>query len=346
MYSDSAADAESEEGLPPPGEAGSCGCGQIASPSCDSHLCAACCRSSTCPRHGDAPPVQQQQQQSEDDTGSYMSDGDDYAAPAAAAAQQQLRCRRCGQMASQRCTSACCRQCCTARHCPYHNSYVITYDSSAAAAQDSDDSDYEWGYNSNGGGPSQQQQIYCIECGQPAASACTIRCCADCCDDYASCTRHYPGVPEVFGDALLDIAVQLRNLSVRDATSAGVGAGGAGAGGAGASSSSAGAAAAAAAGAAAAAAACSSSSGGGGACPKTEAEEALFQLKHCIVCLDEPRSVLILPCKHLVLCGGCMLRMQRQVRQEFAEGSSDNRDVQCPVCREPAVSMLPGIILS
>jgi hypothetical protein len=80
--------------------------------------------------------------------------------------------------------------------------------------------------------------------------------------------------------------------------------------------------------------------------PVSEAEEALFQLKHCVVCLDEPRSVLLLPCKHLVLCGGCMAQMQRQVRQDYASGSSDETGVKCPVCREPAASMLPGVILS
>ena len=76
------------------------------------------------------------------------------------------------------------------------------------------------------------------------------------------------------------------------------------------------------------------------------AEEELFQLKHCVVCLDEPRSVLLLPCKHLVLCGGCMQRMQSTVRQQYQQGASDQEDVLCPVCREPAASMLPGVILA
>lgn len=80
--------------------------------------------------------------------------------------------------------------------------------------------------------------------------------------------------------------------------------------------------------------------------PASEAEEALFQLKHCVVCLDEPRSVLLLPCKHLVLCAGCMVQMQRHARQAYAWGDSDNRDIKCPVCRETAAHMLPGIILS
>jgi hypothetical protein len=77
-----------------------------------------------------------------------------------------------------------------------------------------------------------------------------------------------------------------------------------------------------------------------------EAEEALFQLKHCVVCLDAPRSVLLLPCKHLVLCGGCSSQMQRQVHVDLVMGDSSRRQVLCPVCREPAARMLPGIILS
>jgi hypothetical protein len=29
----------------------------------------------------------------------------------------------------------------------------------------------------------------------------------------------------------------------------------------------------------------------------------------CVVCLDAPRDTLLLPCKHMVLCGGCFARM-------------------------------------
>jgi hypothetical protein len=56
--------------------------------------------------------------------------------------------------------------------------------------------------------------------------------------------------------------------------------------------------------------------------------------------------VLLLPCKHLVLCGGCSSQMQRQVHVDLVMGDSSRRQVLCPVCREPAASMLPGIILS
>ncbi|GFR47662.1 hypothetical protein Agub_g9406, partial [Astrephomene gubernaculifera] len=41
----------------------------------------------------------------------------------------------------------------------------------------------------------------------------------------------------------------------------------------------------------------------------------------CVVCMDRPRSVLLLPCGHLVLCGGCV----RAVRE---------RGGLCPMCRE------------
>ena len=42
----------------------------------------------------------------------------------------------------------------------------------------------------------------------------------------------------------------------------------------------------------------------------------------CVVCLDAPRSVALLPCGHLALCGACA------ARKEVAR--------QCPVCRKRA----------
>jgi hypothetical protein len=46
----------------------------------------------------------------------------------------------------------------------------------------------------------------------------------------------------------------------------------------------------------------------------------------CIVCLDAPRDVLLLPCKHLVLCSGCAEQMEGR----GALGS-------CPYCRQACV---------
>jgi chemotaxis protein histidine kinase CheA len=45
--------------------------------------------------------------------------------------------------------------------------------------------------------------------------------------------------------------------------------------------------------------------------------------KKCIVCMDRPRDVLLLPCKHLVLCSGCAEQME-------GRGALDS----CPYCRQ------------
>jgi hypothetical protein len=46
----------------------------------------------------------------------------------------------------------------------------------------------------------------------------------------------------------------------------------------------------------------------------------------CIVCMDALRDVLLLPCKHLVLCSGCAQQMEGR----GALGS-------CPYCRQACV---------
>jgi hypothetical protein len=43
----------------------------------------------------------------------------------------------------------------------------------------------------------------------------------------------------------------------------------------------------------------------------------------CIVCMDRLRDVLLLPCKHLVLCSGCAEQME-------GRGALDS----CPYCRQ------------
>ena len=47
-----------------------------------------------------------------------------------------------------------------------------------------------------------------------------------------------------------------------------------------------------------------------------EAEEAQ---KLCCICQDSPKSVLLLPCRHLCVCSGCSDRPEL---------------LRCPVCRE------------
>jgi hypothetical protein len=70
------------------------------------------------------------------------------------------------------------------------------------------------------------------------------------------------------------------------------------------------------------------------------AAEQLFALQHCVVCLDAPRSVVLMPCKHAVLCQGCSQLMLQQARREVAGGLS-----RCPMCREQVHQHLSGIIL-
>jgi hypothetical protein len=42
------------------------------------------------------------------------------------------------------------------------------------------------------------------------------------------------------------------------------------------------------------------------------AAEELQQLKSCVVCMDAPRSVLLLPCKHLALYESCAQQLQQR----------------------------------
>jgi hypothetical protein len=50
----------------------------------------------------------------------------------------------------------------------------------------------------------------------------------------------------------------------------------------------------------------------------------------CVVCLDAPRSTLLWPCRHLLLCGdaACAAMLGAPARL-------------CPVCREPVAQLLP-----
>jgi hypothetical protein len=71
------------------------------------------------------------------------------------------------------------------------------------------------------------------------------------------------------------------------------------------------------------------------------AAEQLFALQHCVVCLDAPRSVVLMPCRHAVLCQGCSQLMLQQARREVAGGLP-----RCPMCREQVHQHISGIILS
>mmetsp|Transcript_10617 Transcript_10617/g.39590 ORF Transcript_10617/g.39590 Transcript_10617/m.39590 type:complete len:601 (+) Transcript_10617:1-1803(+) len=62
----------------------------------------------------------------------------------------------------------------------------------------------------------------------------------------------------------------------------------------------------------------------------------------CLMCLDEARSVLFLPCKHMVACGNCTSAMQDKHRQEHGNLGGG---LKCPMCRQVIVDMVHGIHL-
>jgi hypothetical protein len=64
-------------------------------------------------------------------------------------------------------------------------------------------------------------------------------------------------------------------------------------------------------------------------------KEAHESMTCCVVCMDAPRSVLLLPCKHLALCEECSESLQ----------AGGNKGA-CPVCRVPCVQHIPGIYMT
>ena len=54
----------------------------------------------------------------------------------------------------------------------------------------------------------------------------------------------------------------------------------------------------------------------------------------CCVCMDALPSVLLLPCKHLALCGACSADLERR------------GDCACPVCRSQVQQRCEGVRLS
>lgn len=53
----------------------------------------------------------------------------------------------------------------------------------------------------------------------------------------------------------------------------------------------------------------------------------------CCICLSAPRSVLLLPCRHLCLCPECANTLFTHNYRNNASGGNDKR-VPCPLCRE------------
>ena len=58
----------------------------------------------------------------------------------------------------------------------------------------------------------------------------------------------------------------------------------------------------------------------------------------CVTCLDAPKDALLLPCKHLCLCGRCADNLE--AKRDCAGAGAG---FACPICREPVQLCLRGI---
>lgn len=52
----------------------------------------------------------------------------------------------------------------------------------------------------------------------------------------------------------------------------------------------------------------------------------------CVVCMDKPRGILLLPCGHLIMCESCLVDMTTHCDRE------NKGPAHCPYCREPITS--------
>jgi RING finger protein 26 len=55
----------------------------------------------------------------------------------------------------------------------------------------------------------------------------------------------------------------------------------------------------------------------------------------CIVCLAAPRTALLIPCKHMVMCAECTITIL----------ASTSSQPQCPVCRSRIADCFCGVFL-
>eukprot|EP00775_Hariotina_reticulata_P007565 gene7565-7772_t len=70
-------------------------------------------------------------------------------------------------------------------------------------------------------------------------------------------------------------------------------------------------------------------------------KEAHENMTCCVVCLDAPRSVLLLPCKHLALCEECSQSLQASSRDKGTGSGSC-----CPVCRVQVLQHISGVYMT
>lgn len=62
------------------------------------------------------------------------------------------------------------------------------------------------------------------------------------------------------------------------------------------------------------------------------------KLSHCLLCLTQPRSAVLLPCKHLAVCNGCCEVLTAGAAAGEAAG-------QCPLCGEQVLDGIEGVML-
>ena len=55
----------------------------------------------------------------------------------------------------------------------------------------------------------------------------------------------------------------------------------------------------------------------------------------CIVCMEEEKSVLLMPCKHLCMCKGCTDKLVAQ---------SGRHKAMCPVCRNLIIDTIEAFV--
>jgi hypothetical protein len=70
----------------------------------------------------------------------------------------------------------------------------------------------------------------------------------------------------------------------------------------------------------------------------TRERDELVQEHMCLVCMDQQRSIAVMPCNHIPLCYGCLLTMRDAARA---------KRIQCPMCQATIigyVELSPGAL--
>jgi hypothetical protein len=62
------------------------------------------------------------------------------------------------------------------------------------------------------------------------------------------------------------------------------------------------------------------------------------KLSNCLLCLQEPRSAVLLPCKHLAVCNACC-------KQLTAGAAAGQAAAACPLCGAEVLDSIEGVML-